>query len=257
MELRAWSGVMLAAVAAAGCRTPRPGDPDWPIIRSDEGDAVAAVASFAGAYEHSIGGRTTLRIRADGRYGLGVEGSWGASSNEEGDVRPDGDWLVIAPDGERRREWRALAVAWGGRTYLLAENEVLEFCNRVNAGVEGGRLAHGSHATEPGEQWLFFVKNPDRSVEGTPALPEAWTGYLLPAPLTGQIGEVITPLTVRVTLGSRHGIREGMRLYVEAEKGRRPPGVVTKVSEGSCEIELGEASKGVLLEVGMTVRSRR
>jgi hypothetical protein len=186
-----------------------------------------------------------------------VEGSWGASSNEEGDVRAEDGWLVIASDSGRPPAWKAVAVPWGGRTYLLAENEVLEFCNRVNAGVEGGRLAHGGSSMKPEDAWLFFVRNPSASVAGAPALPPSWAGFLLAAPLEGAVGEVVTPLTARVTLGSRHGVREGMRLYVDAGNGRRPPGRVTKVSEGSCEIELGEVSRGVVMEVGMKVTSRR
>jgi hypothetical protein len=106
-------------------------------------------------------------------------------------------------------------VRWGKRSYLLEEDQLLDFCNAVNLGLEPRNNMHGP----------FYVRilETDRSridgqIEGAPDLPGAWKPFLLSTPLSGKITEVLKEGRATVDIGSEGGLREGMRLFVTGKK---------------------------------------
>jgi len=105
-----------------------------------------------------------------------------------------------------------LPIHWGNRHYLVPPNDLIDFCNAVNAqSVEGRFLLKEGH-----EQL---------KVSGMPDVPSHYQRFLLEKPITASVteaGESLTRPTVthgqtsRVTLdvGKTSGILPGMEFYV-------------------------------------------
>src|SRR6202011_2040227 len=70
-------------------------------------------------------------------------------------------------------------VRWGPRLYLVGNNEMLDFCNRINQGAEPRSEARG----------LVLLRQKDwkRSAVGVPDLPGDWRHLLLLKPVRGRI----------------------------------------------------------------------
>lgn len=68
---------------------------------------------------------------------------------------------------------------WGERTYLIANDEVIEFCNAINRGREPRPGAHGF--------FLLRRGNEEKQADGTPVLPAQFKGYLLDEPIQAEI----------------------------------------------------------------------
>jgi hypothetical protein len=110
-------------------------------------------------------------------------------------------------------------VSWGPRTYLIPPNEMIEFCNSVNAGDEPRDGAHGRH----------LLRNDDEKqpVDGFPSVPPEYERYLQKTPITSEIVATgvaklrpsvadwkfkDTPVTIKG--GKDVGLRRGMELHV-------------------------------------------
>jgi hypothetical protein len=104
-------------------------------------------------------------------------------------------------------------VSWGARHYLLAKEEIPEFCSAIHNGDEPGRqLPLG------GFQGLFWLRAGDerKPVRGWPNLPAEWRDYLLATPIEGSIIQSRYGKSVMINVGRRHGLRPGMLLYDKA-----------------------------------------
>lgn len=98
-------------------------------------------------------------------------------------------------------------VSWGRRRYLLAERELLPFCNAVNAGTEYAYL--GS---------TFLVRELDEGgIQGLPVVPAHVRSCLLEGPLTLEVGavEALDEDRVRAELGAVDALAPGMVLWVD------------------------------------------
>jgi hypothetical protein len=137
-----------------------------------------------------------------------------ASSRTEGRYERQGDLLVLhAPAGAlppdplpREYPIRLRDIRWGGRRYLLSDEQLPEFCQAINEGTETPSEASG--------YFLLRTEDADLRATGLPQLPEPWGGCLLPVPLEGR---TIMPVEVDgtgVDLGIEDGLRAGMRLFI-------------------------------------------
>jgi hypothetical protein len=126
-----------------------------------------------------------------------------------------------------------LPITWGTRAYLLAKDELLEFCNSINLKTEPRASANG----------LFFLRHGDwiNEVQGPPTLPADWSSYLLPKPVQAEVIEMTGTRTGKLNVGQAQGIRPGMIL--QNGRNNRFPCMVRVVSSDkeSCLIrELNE-----------------
>ena len=159
-------------------------------------------------------------------------------------------------------------VRWGGRVYLVAGKELLEFCNAVNLGMEprlrsiGGRFLLRAKVTKP-----FLVGEEDPAVEqarGLPRVPGQWQPYLLRAPVQGNVISVLSHTRGRINLGRKDGILKDMELFVgrEPRHGARVRAAaiarVLAVDADSSTVEVAHTRffLAAVLEEGQVVLSR-
>jgi len=137
-------------------------------------------------------------------------------------------------------------ILWGDRHYLIAEDEMLDFCNSINAGFEpaDGNGFFGSH---------FLIKTGDekKPTSGPPPIPEQYREYVLAKPINAQIvsidsnhieeDELGPNFKKRITVvtfdaGYLDGVRPGMSFYTVA-KNISQDAEVTQVFQHSCKAE--------------------
>jgi hypothetical protein len=98
-------------------------------------------------------------------------------------------------------------VRWGGRTYLVPENDRLVFCSVINRGdmptnMRNGRFASIDH---------YSGKRP----KGMPEVPEEWRPFLLQRPVTAAITELLPNQVVTINAGAKAGLEAGMEICCE------------------------------------------
>ena len=112
-------------------------------------------------------------------------------------------------------------VRWGERQYLVAEDEMLDFCNAVNSGL-------ARSAERPRFLLRYDPSGTPPRVDGDPRLPPQYQSLLRRAPIRGSVRSVGPRTTTRsaggtefhtteITLdvGRAHGVFVGMELFVE------------------------------------------
>jgi hypothetical protein len=131
--------------------------------------------------------------------------------------------------------YRLMPVRWSDRLYLINEDDLLQFCNAINAGVEP-RQAQGTF----GFFGTFYLRAGDENkpAAGIPEVPETWRAYILNRPVTGRISDIRNNVaTVNIDRG--HGLKEGMQFVI----GDREPSIfgglrITSVAETTVEAEV-------------------
>ncbi len=132
-------------------------------------------------------------------------------------------------------------VKWGDRRYLIGEDEMVDFINRINQGYE------------PCEEMFctrFFIRADDKKkkVSGNPDIPVQFQSYLLKKPIRATIIAVGKSETTRdedledtlfrdteitLNVGSAQGVWKGME-FLRSGQGSSVSAVVTKVELNSC-----------------------
>jgi hypothetical protein len=183
-------------------------------IRSRAGAVIRMVGKlkeFAGRYYLGNGTmRFCLLVEAEGRFEFAWTGCPGFNERSKGTANVVKGWLVLTPEkhhipkGFSSTPTEFLPVKWGSRTYLLAKDEFLDFCNAINQRSEP--------RTEP--DGVFCLREGDwtASVLDQPALPGEWQQYLLRKPLHAKVIEMADDRTGRLDLGKNDGVRKGMVL---------------------------------------------
>jgi hypothetical protein len=132
-----------------------------------------------------------------------------------GPLARDGDTLTLKVEREKKIEYdhedwhldTLCRVPWGGRLYLIAPSQWLDFCNAVN------------QAREPrsGDGGEFFLRDGDlsHSVNGLPKLPVQWNEYLLREPLRATVVRMGADGAAVIDAGATSGLRKGMELMPE------------------------------------------
>jgi len=171
--------------------------------------------------------------------GMGYVFEWhgclGDYDRNHGEVTSEGRTLRLTFMFENKRTgFRGLApelvaIPWGPRCYLVPADDIVGFCNDVNAGTEPRADPHGSYLLRRGDEL--------KEVSGDPELPVGYRDHLLKQAVETSVREAGTP-TLRQGLadsvfrdtplildaGSEQGLKPGMRLYVVD-----PPGLVLSV----------------------------
>jgi hypothetical protein len=185
--------------------------------------------------------------------------------------------VVIEADGriklltklppDHRASWKSVIemfpVRWGERHYLLSDDEVIDFCNAVNAGQEPDRLYGG----------FFLLRRDDekKQVSGVPGIPEHYREYLLASPVQAEISflhssrievdkdyndwkERITRVTLNA--GYAEGLRVGMELHA-FEPRNFESAKILQVSEHSAEAEMRQfGADGEIPQTGWKMSTR-
>jgi len=175
-------------------------------------------AELAGTYgKGSTYWGARLRLLRDGRFELIAGGCTSASASRgrywfsRGLVRLDPDRgrgaqmfrEQLSPDA-------FLPVRWQRRLYLIADDEVPDFCSAVHNGTEPERKL-----PDGGFQGLFWLRadGESRRVTSWPELPPKWRPYLVRKPIEGAISHLMPDGLVRANVGSSHGLLPGMLLF--------------------------------------------
>lgn len=151
--------------------------------------------AWAGEYYHGDGKGVNARLALAPKLGYAFEerSCLGPVDRNYGTVTPHEDRLQLEFTFEqheiRQREIspELVVVHWGPRHYLVQADNVIDFCNAVNAGSEPRDDMHGLFALRKGDEKL--------KANGFPAVPEKYKPYLLPQPIEAEIVLVGDPTT--------------------------------------------------------------
>lgn len=187
---------------------------------------IADLGDHAWAGEYRCGGGLVhlrlLMAPANG-YVYQFRGCLGVYERNYGAVTVDGDRIRMAftfPNDPERMGLAAeyLVVRWGQRRYLVPSNDVIGFCNQVNAGYEPRASEQGFVMLRMGDANDTLPRQPD--------LPPAYRDYLLPNPVEAEIIAVGEPelrpsvaqwkfkdTLVTVNAGADHGLKSGMEMH--------------------------------------------
>lgn len=152
---------------------------------------------WAGTYYHGDGLGVNVRLSIAPLAGFAAtwDGCMGRYDLNYGTVGEAGGRLRLTFEHENRPgafpgfAEELAVIPWGERVYLVASDELVEFCNAVNAGDEPRRGGHGGFLARDGDG--------DRKVSGAPGVPESHRKYLLPRPVTARITEILESTTKR------------------------------------------------------------
>lgn len=222
------------------------------------GDPALSLSTIAGSYYEGDGMiiRRTLVIRPDGTFEYEMEGGARLLQAEaRGTASVADGTLILAPKTEKGKgepvPRRLAIVRWGPRLYLVPETGMLEFANLINEGFEPRRDARGFSGYLRDEDW-------DKPATGLPDLPAEHKPLLLPRSLEGKVRRKLEkPLDFEIDLGSRQGLKPGMKLTAIADELETVDCKVTIVSttETSSVVQGDKDCKG--LPPGARVCSRR
>lgn len=110
-------------------------------------------------------------------------------------------------------------VAWGERHYLIAKDQVIEFCNAINAGDE-------PVAQLPFNRFLMKAGDKAREAKGKPNIPAEFNKYLLAKPINANIIQILDSRVekdndfinrfskVIINAGKEEGVLPGMKFRV-------------------------------------------
>lgn len=200
-----------------------------------------------------LGVNCTLKLSSQGRFTFKWTGCLGTYDQNEGGATLKGGVLRLTPKKANVREGlqgtptEFFPVRWGARLYLIATNEMVEFCSEVNQGGEPRNDIHGQN--------YLRAKDADKPLRGRPALPEPWNKYILTKPVRGTITELINSREAWFDRGAASGLLEGMILTAQPHGDLKLTQVrVVAVEPTRCRIECKWEDRK--LGVGQTVTSR-
>ena len=146
-------------------------------------------------------------------------------------------------------------IPWGKRTYLIADEQMISFCNSVNSGFDERRIATGRYYIKRGGM--------DHSVKGYPVVPRKYNDYILKRPIAGFISRTRTTgkgrmrvVEAQVTVGKSNGLKKGMELYTSFNYGFCTLYLI-KIGEDSSVVRVREFSDERMPEVGTKISTRR
>lgn len=120
-------------------------------------------------------------------------------------------------DGKINREFKLVPIKWSGRMYLIYEDNLNDFVNAINFGIE----PRSDLMSEP-YYGSFYLREGDeeKKVIGKPQIPASWLDFLLENPITALITEIEIDGKIRTATlnkGSKDGLKIGMRLLSKDE----------------------------------------
>jgi hypothetical protein len=146
-------------------------------------------------------------------------------------------------DEPLKTEFTLFPIKWGERIYLIYENDVADFTNAINLGLE---------PREPGPQLnyygMFFLRKGDeeKPTNGKPSLPPKWQALLLSQPIIATIVRVEAKEGAKekvqvatIDKGSAAGVKVGMKFIATDQEPAfwSDDGVVLSVEATSAKIQ--------------------
>ena len=279
---RRWIGSILALLAVWGCTR---GDPRIDVKFSEEAEAEQTVRAgrielelgrlpdhpWAGKYSlgDDLGVNQRLLLSPEAGFVFTWHGCLGLHDRNYGTVQADASSIRLVFALPNSREgFQGIAaelvpILWGERHYLVGRDEIVDFCNAVNAGDEPREGRDGDFLLRD-DDW-------DRNVVGKPRLPVEYAPYLLSEPLQGKIaatGESTTKegragirfrtTTVTLNLGKSRGVRTGMKFHLldESRNDARVIRVLDQESIAEVVDILSDDSPGPAPQAGVAVSTR-
>lgn len=167
------------------------------------GESGPIPAEIAGRYRDDVTDFSYFSVGTDGTYTNAVYLCSRGNSREVGTATFTNNIVHLLPNDPKRERTTLLAVAWGGRQYLVNTNYMHFFLSSISDGTEPRAHDWGSFPLREGD-WEI-------KVSGNPNLPPDWQ-KLLPKPMTGKVTEVIDGSSAWINLGSEHGLLAGMEV---------------------------------------------
>jgi hypothetical protein len=140
-------------------------------------------------------------------------------------------------------------VRWGERHYIIFANQMVDFCNAVNSGMEPDARFRS--------RFLLKKEDEEKQVEGKPSIPAQYQEYLLSEPVNASI-LVVRPSHVRIPYGDpelsfrvypvtlnagrAEGIKIGMELHTYQPRNLQSAKII-KVEEHSSKAEIIQSGK--------------
>ncbi|HWY74315.1 MAG TPA: hypothetical protein VN281_01795 [Verrucomicrobiae bacterium] len=173
------------------------------------------IRSVAGDYYFGdgTGVNCTLKLSSSGKFEFQWSGCLGIYDRNDGDFSIENEVLTIAAKKPNiRKGFRGtptvfFVISWGSRMYLVATNEIVEFCSAVNQRNEPRRGAWGDYYMRQGD-W-------EKVAAGRAVVPEHWTEYLLDNPVRGKITKLVNKHEAWLDQGAEQGLLPGMILTAQ------------------------------------------
>jgi hypothetical protein len=204
-----------------------------------EAEALALGSDhWAGAYDASYGPQWSLTLYVAPKAGcvfrsrgcMGLHGQGHYDKNYGDSIYTDGRIRLAFKYRNAREHYAGIAeelipVPWAERRYLIPVNEMISFCNSVNAGMEPCTPADDSHH-------LLRRGDVKRKASGMPQVPKEYRRYLLAKPIAADLVTVgaytngwnaeamweVKNAPARIDSGSESGLLPGMRLHAKLPK---------------------------------------
>jgi hypothetical protein len=183
--------------------------------------AADGLRDTSGHFERRWGqGFATLDILPDGRFAWTASGCW-SYEKEYGFAKVVDGALRLEPIPRGGHEVNPYIldplypIKWDKCTFLLAERQILEFCNTINQGPDPRTQITDDFYHQ--DQWR------ENELEGLPVLPAEWNTYLLKNPVSATITQVGPDGSATINRGSQDGIKKGMHLKAHGVKGDEYP----------------------------------
>jgi hypothetical protein len=220
---------------------------------SDDG----TVSSESGTYVLSEGFLRFTLTKSVGKRGDGKKERNLLDPEERKELFSGGTAAIV-------REFKMLPVTWSDRIYLIYENDLKDFANAINLGLEPRMSLTSQPFGEP-YYGSFYLRRGDeqKKVTGHPSLPKEWLAFLLRKPVTATVISVqeskkatyVATSVVTVNKGSGDGLRVGMRLVVKGEEPSTSLGAeVISVGERTAKVKSVQVYD--LLKVGDRLSTR-
>lgn len=213
---------------------------------------------WAGEYYFGdgLGVNVSLRLAPVNGFVFTWQGCLGLYDLNYGDVAfTQGTVKLLFKFPNDRTEFEGVApelipVLWGERHYLVPSDQMINFTNAINAGMEPSSLFGGRSGS-----FLLRVGDEKKQLKGLPDIPSEYLAYILKKPLTARISSIIEIRVdksrritrVTINIGTADGLRRGMELFAKNPSTIYANAVVTDVSEhwSSAVIEQDETSDPV------------
>ena len=222
--------------------------------------ALAGKHDWAGEYYEGdgLGENVSLILSPKAGYVFEWHGCLGVYDRNYGSVTAvDGILRLSFTFENERKGFQGIAsefipISWGSRKYLIPSNEVVGFCNEVNARAEPRDDLHG--------RYLLRVGDEKKTVTGWPKLPRQYEAYLLERPVEAKITKLSRPTTrpsagnwnfrdtvVKLDAGRADRLLVGMELHVIYPEHVVESARVIKVDDHAAEAvmtQIGEDEPG-------------
>jgi hypothetical protein len=227
---------------------------DPPVVPGCPLSSLVGTYSFGGCTAES----STLRIEVNGQFAMDARVGCGAPRQHlTGKARINNGYLVLETSqliDETLKIFNMyprafLPVTWGERHYLVSRDQLLEFCNSVNAGSIPSRWRDYGVYLRDGDE--------NKKAAGRPPLPKECSPFLLAKPLRGKVSTLIDPYTAVIDVGQDSGLRPGMELFADLPNSQFESMVVVQVRDKNCiaQVKYPE-SRDHALKVDSSVHSR-